>query len=67
MFSQFQFRMDTVWCSLMHESIMWPIHGYYECRSCGRRYAAFSEVQARSAPLVGALQLPARSPGSAVG
>lgn len=28
----------TFWCDLMHDSPMWPIHGQYECRTCGRRY-----------------------------
>jgi hypothetical protein len=57
MFSQLQSRIDTVWCGLMHESIMWPVHGHYECRTCGRRYPAFSEAQAASAPAAGALRL----------
>jgi hypothetical protein len=28
----------TLWCEFMHDSPMWPIHGDYECRICGRRY-----------------------------
>jgi len=36
--------IGTVWCSLRHESLIWPIHGHYECRMCGRRYAAFAEA-----------------------
>jgi hypothetical protein len=31
-------RAGTFWCDLMHDSPMWPIHGQYECRTCGRRY-----------------------------
>ena len=27
------------WCNLMHDSPMWPIHGRYECATCGRHYA----------------------------
>jgi hypothetical protein len=27
-----------LWCDLMHDSLMWPIHGQYQCRACGRRY-----------------------------
>jgi hypothetical protein len=23
----------------MHDAAMWPIHGQYQCRTCGRRYA----------------------------
>lgn len=26
------------WCSLAHDAPMWPIHGQYECRVCGRRF-----------------------------
>ena len=29
-------RMGDFWCTLMHNSIMWPIHGHYQCRRCGR-------------------------------
>jgi hypothetical protein len=31
-------RLATAWCRLMHDSAMWPVHGEYECRSCGRHY-----------------------------
>ena len=31
-------RLGTLWCDLMHDSPMWPIHGEYLCRTCGRRY-----------------------------
>jgi hypothetical protein len=31
-------RASTFWCDLMHDSPMWPIHGHYECRTCGRHY-----------------------------
>jgi hypothetical protein len=31
-------RARTFWCDLMHDSPMWPIHGQYECRTCGRHY-----------------------------
>ncbi len=31
-------KLGEIWCRLMHESPMWPIHGHYECRTCGRRY-----------------------------
>ena len=27
-----------VWCNMMHESPMWPIHRHYKCRACGRIY-----------------------------
>jgi len=31
-------KLGTLWCTLMHESLSWPIHGKYQCRLCGRRY-----------------------------
>lgn len=31
-------RLAAAWCSLMHDSAMWPAHGQYRCRSCGRLY-----------------------------
>jgi len=30
-------RLGYLWCDYMHNSPMWPIHGQYECRICGRR------------------------------
>jgi hypothetical protein len=30
-------RLAGLWCTLMHDSLMWPIHGEYECRTCGHR------------------------------
>src|SRR5437588_11136417 len=31
-------KFGALWCGVMHDSPMWPIHGEYECRICGRRY-----------------------------
>jgi hypothetical protein len=31
-------KLHTLWCALMHDSLMWPIHGEYQCRTCGRHY-----------------------------
>jgi len=31
-------RLKEFWCELMHASVMWPIDGHYECRTCGRRF-----------------------------
>jgi hypothetical protein len=31
-------RLAEAWCRLMHDSAMWPAHGEYQCRSCGRHY-----------------------------
>jgi hypothetical protein len=32
-------RLAGLWCTLMHDSLMWPIHGEWQCRTCGRRQA----------------------------
>jgi len=31
-------KIVALWCSQMHGSPLWPIHGHYQCRVCGRRY-----------------------------
>jgi hypothetical protein len=31
-------RLGDIWCILMHEKPMWPIHGRYECSICGRQH-----------------------------
>jgi len=31
-------HLGALWCDIMHDSPMWPTHGEYECRICGRRY-----------------------------
>src|SRR5512147_877633 len=31
-------RIGTLWCKVVHDSPMWPIHGQYRCRTCGRSY-----------------------------
>lgn len=30
--------LEALWCSVMHDAPMWPIHGHYTCRICGREY-----------------------------
>jgi len=32
-------KLGAMWCDFMHDSPMWPIHGQYRCRTCGRSYA----------------------------
>ena len=52
-------KLGTLWCALMHDSPMWPIHGEYRCRTCGRHYPVPwgaetmvpVEVQARLRPV----------------
>jgi hypothetical protein len=31
-------KLGAIWCGFMHDSPMWPIHGQYQCRTCGRTY-----------------------------
>ena len=31
-------RLRELWCKAMHDSVMWPVDGHYECRVCGCRY-----------------------------
>jgi hypothetical protein len=31
-------RVRDVWCRLFHRRVLLPIHGYYQCRRCLRRY-----------------------------
>jgi hypothetical protein len=39
-------RLGDLWCNLMHEKPMWPIHGRYECSVCGRQHqVAWAEPQ----------------------
>lgn len=43
MFRKLRSSMGRIWCRLAHRSVMWPVHGHYECRACGRCYPAFAE------------------------
>lgn len=31
-------KAGSAWCELMHQEIMWPVEGYYRCRTCLREY-----------------------------
>jgi hypothetical protein len=31
-------KLGNLWCTLMHDSLSWPIHGHYTCLACGRRH-----------------------------
>lgn len=33
-----QALIGSLWCRLMHAEPMWPSHGRYECRRCGRHF-----------------------------
>ena len=41
-------RLEELWCKFMHDAAMWPMHGRYECRICGREYAVAWENPQRS-------------------
>jgi len=48
--------LAKLWCSMMHDSPMWPIHERYECRVCGREYPVeWSEMAAEERPRRGEL------------
>jgi len=32
-------KLGAAWCLTMHDAAMWPIHGEYVCRTCGRHFA----------------------------
>jgi len=31
-------QIEEWWCVHMHDSVMWPAHGKYRCRTCMREY-----------------------------
>ena len=41
MLTRLRENIGTIWCKLTHKSVMWPVHGQFQCRTCGRRYPAF--------------------------
>ena len=52
MFKKLRLSIGNLWCSLAHRSVMWPVHGYYACRTCGRCYPAFGAAPSRVAASV---------------
>lgn len=56
MLRDMQSNLGRLWCALMHESVMWPVHGEYECRTCGRRYPAFIDAPPARWPKAGAFK-----------
>ena len=47
-----QSRIADLWCRLMHTEPMWPSHGQYECRTCGRRHRVCWEQPLPASPRV---------------
>jgi hypothetical protein len=39
-----QARVGELWCKLLHDEPMWPAHGHYECRTCGRLFQVCWEL-----------------------
>jgi hypothetical protein len=39
-------RLGDLWCTLMHDSLSWPIHGHYTCLTCGRQHLVRWEQEA---------------------
>ena len=56
MFRKLQSSVGNLWCKLAHESLMWPVHGEYECAECGRHYPAFASTPVAGWPRGPALQ-----------
>src|SRR5260370_42483981 len=51
-------KLGTLWCEIMHDSATWPIHGRYQCRTCGRLYAVPWMESRLPAPAVHARRIP---------
>jgi hypothetical protein len=47
-----QARIADLWCRLMHTAPMWPSHGRYECRTCGRHHRVCWEQPPPAEPRV---------------
>jgi hypothetical protein len=45
-----QEQIADLWCRLMHTALMWPSHGQYECRTCGRRHRVCWEQRLPAEP-----------------
>jgi hypothetical protein len=63
-------KLGNLWCTLMHDSMGWPIHGHYTCLACGRQHlvswdreevALNADLQARAEHLNSASAVPDKS------
>jgi hypothetical protein len=48
-------RIGDLWCRVMHAQLMWPSHGQYECRTCGRHHPVCWEGPSPPMPRVSVL------------
>ena len=55
-------RIADFWCRFMHDEPMWPTHGWYECRTCGRRYRVRWEEPSSATPDVMVLPRETQAP-----
>jgi hypothetical protein len=56
-------KLGTRWCDLMHDSPMWPIHGKYQCSTCGRHHLVpWATDRTVRAPLIAAEPVRIRQP-----
>lgn len=56
-------RIADFWCRLMHKEPMWPSHGRYRCRTCGRQHRVSWNEPLPAAPRIMALPAESRSRG----
>jgi hypothetical protein len=61
-----QAQIANLWCKLMHTELMWPSHGQYECRTCGRRHRVCWERPSPAASRVLALPRKTRAQSALV-
>jgi hypothetical protein len=40
-------RFRDIWCRLFHRQVLLPLHGYYQCRRCFRRYPMSLDTERR--------------------
>jgi len=59
-----QARIADFWCRLMHTEPMWPSHGKYECRTCGRRHLVCWEQPLPDPPRLLGLPCETRAQGA---
>jgi hypothetical protein len=44
-------RLGSFWCRHAHSAVMWPIHGRYQCRICGRQFPVPFDTRAEASSL----------------
>jgi hypothetical protein len=49
-------KVGNLWCTFMHDSPSWPVHGHYTCLACGRRYLVMWEREEGPLASPGALK-----------